>query len=366
MDLLWSLVVGVVLRDGSHRGVESLIGSASSGLGVKQSFCDDTLAYFVERLSLSRLREALASLVRRAKRNKVFASTRLIGFAIDGSEGGKSSESQCELCVPIRDSKKTIHGHRHQFSMISVVGAEPSLPFDVEPYGPGDSEYSASQRLLKRAIANLGSRFADYVAADGEYATAPFLHAASKLGLRVVARLKENVPTLLEQAKKRFENQRPTRVFRHNRDRVEIWDADDFDPWETLQWTTVRVFRYRQHKPDGTVFEAYWLTNFTRAEASSEELFKCAKNRWEIENQGFNDGKNRYGMEHIRHHEKNSVLVGWLISALAIVIERLYRCRHLRRGSRPIVSAIELLRTLRLALGAWLVLLKANPHLDTS
>ena len=359
-------MIGLILRDGSHRGVESLAGSASSALGIRQSFCDDTLAYFVERLSASPLREALAKLMRRAKRRKVFASTRLIGLAIDGSEGGKCSESQCELCVPIKDSKKVTLGHRHQFAMISVVGAEPSLPFDVEPFGPGDSEYSASQRLLKRAIANIGPRFADYVTADGEYATAPFLHAASMLGLRVVARLKENVPSLLDQARRRFEGRRPTRVFRSGRDRVEIWDADDFDPWDTLNWKTVRVFRYRQHKPDGTVVEAYWLTNFTRAEASPEDLFACAKNRWEIENQGFNDGKNRYGMEHIRHHEKNSILVGWLLSALAMIIERLYRCRHLRRGSRPIISAIELLRILRLALGAWIVLLKANPHLDTS
>ncbi len=28
-----------------------------------------------------------------------------------------------------------------------------------------------------------------------------------------------------------------------------------------------------------------------------------AKSRWEIENQGFNDAKNRYGFEHICHHE---------------------------------------------------------------
>jgi hypothetical protein len=31
-----------------------------------------------------------------------------------------------------------------------------------------------------------------------------------------------------------------------------------------------------------------------------------AKSRWEIENQGFNDAKNRYGFEHICHHERPS------------------------------------------------------------
>ena len=76
---------------------------------------------------------------------------------------------------------------------------------------------------------------------DGDYATAPFLHDAGHLGLSVVARLKSNLPELFAAAKKRFCRQPPHQVFRHGKDRVEIWDADDFDPWETLRWPTVRV-----------------------------------------------------------------------------------------------------------------------------
>jgi hypothetical protein len=34
-------------------------------------------------------------------------------------------------------------------------------------------------------------------------------------------------------------------------------------PWESLRWPTVRVLYYRQHKPDGTVIEACWLTNLS-------------------------------------------------------------------------------------------------------
>ena len=37
-----------------------------------------------------------------------------------------------------------------------------ALPPDVEPYGPGDSEYAAGQRLLRRTVQKLGSRFADH------------------------------------------------------------------------------------------------------------------------------------------------------------------------------------------------------------
>jgi hypothetical protein len=144
--------------------------------------------------------------------------------------------------------------------------------------------------------------------------------------------------------RKEFNRQPPARAFREGRDRVEVWEADDFDPWDTLRWKTVRVIRYRQYKPDSSVCEAFWLTDFPTRQLSSRTLFRLAKSRWEIENQGFNDAKNRYGLEHICHHHANSLLPVWLITCLALTIERLYRLRYLHRGSHPVHSAIELLR----------------------
>jgi hypothetical protein len=84
-----------------------------------------------------------------------------------------------------------------------------------------------------------------------------------------------------------------------------------------------------------------------------------AKSRWEIENQGFNDAKNRYGLEHICHHEKNSVLLNFLITLLALTIERLYRIRYLHRGIHAVRSAEQLCRLL------W-VSLSRRPVPDTS
>lgn len=149
---------------------------------------------------------------------------------------------------------------------------------------------------------------------------------------------------------RRFARQLPDQKFRNGRDWVEIWDADDFDPWENLRWETVRVIRYRQHKPDGTVVEAYWLTDFSRSQAGSQAIYQMAKSRWEIKNEGFNDAKNRYGFEHICHHHPNSLLVNWLIIALTLTLERLYRERYLHRGTHDLLEPIELLRLLRLSL----------------
>jgi DDE family transposase len=311
----------------------------------------DALGYFSERLEPGPTRRVLASLLRQAKRNKAFDNCRFIGLALDGTGTSRSHKPRCELCRPRYNARHEVCGYSHHISLITVVGTGLSLPFDVEPYGPGDSEHRASRRLLGRAVQALGPRFADYVVVDGAYATAPFLHTACALGLHPVARLKSNLPELMAAATARFATQAPSCVQQINRDTVELWDADDFDPWQELRWSTVRVLRYRQHRPDGSVCEAYWLTNWSIRKVGSASLYRMAKSRWEVENQAFNDSKTRYGLEHSVHHQPRSLLVNALLIALALTLERLFRLRYLKRGWHKPPCAIALLRALRLSLG---------------
>jgi hypothetical protein len=352
-DMVWAVIMGHILRVPSFLRLEWLAHSpVRAEMGVGAAFGDDALAYCTERLDPETTRMALATALRQAKRNKAFENSRFIGLALDGTGAGRTYKQACPLCHPVKDGQGAVHGCLHHFVLISVVGTGLTLPVDVEPYGPGDSEYAAAQRLLPRAVAHLGPRFADYLVGDGAYATAPFLHLSQQVGLPVLARLKENLPLLSAAVRARFDGQPPAAVFQEGSDRVEVWDAADFNAWENLDWPAVRVLRYRQHKRDGTVIQAEWLTNFPRAKLGSLSFYRMAKSRWEIENQGFNDGKNRYGMEHICHHHPNSILMVWLLTLLAMLIERLYRQRFLHRGDHGVRSAMDLVTYLWLSLGS--------------
>jgi DDE family transposase len=351
--LLWAQLIGQVLREGAFHAVEALVRSpARRALGVGHRFGDDTLRYFTARCDPAPTRQALVQAVRRAKRNKAFAQARFLGLALDGTGAGRCATARCPLCRPRRDAAQQITGYDHALVLLTVVGTGLTLPVDVEPYGPNDSEYAAGRRLLRRALPALGARFADYVVVDGEFATAPFLHTVGDVGLRVVARLKGNLPELAQAVAARFGACPPTATFRIGRDRVDLWDADDFDPWGALRWPTVRVLRYRQAQPDGTVVMADWLTDFPVRQVGARSLYLLAKSRWEVENQGFNDGKTRYGLAHIRHHHATSLLLCWLLVALGLSLERLYRLRYLHRGPHPTHTAIALVRLFRLSLGA--------------
>jgi len=142
--LLWALLLGQILRQSSFHAVEALAHTrARRNLSFSASFCDDTLGYFTERLDPGPTRQALLSIVRRAKRNKAFDDCRWIGLAIDGTGAGWRAQQGCSLCRPQRNAEKQILGYQHSMVLISVVGTGLSLPCDVEPYGPGDSEYAA-------------------------------------------------------------------------------------------------------------------------------------------------------------------------------------------------------------------------------
>jgi hypothetical protein len=195
-----------------------------------------------------------------------------------------------------------------------------------------------------------GRRCADDVAVDGASATAPFLYA--------VVRLKDSLPSLRGAAERRYARQPPTAVVTEGRDRVEVWDEEDFDPWEALCWTTVRVFTYRQTTPEGRVIEVLWLSDWPKSTVPSHALYRMAKSRWEIENETFTVAKTAHGLEHMCHHQGTSLLVRYLILLSRMASERLYRLRWLHRGTHPVRPAIALVRTLRLSLG--------RPSRDTS
>jgi hypothetical protein len=352
-DLVWAQLSCQILQKTSFHDVERLVRSGvARELALNRTFSEDSLAYFNTRLDPQPTRAALAATVKRAKRNKVFRGQVRIGLAIDGTGAGRcrAKSKVCELCRPYCDDKGNVLGHKHELVMATVVGVGLTLPIDVEPYGQGDCELTAGRRLLPRIVAALGSRFADYLVADAKFAAAQFLNEVAELGLHAVVRLKDNVPNLFDRATVRFNSRAHDSTIEHHGEQVEIWDDETFEPWEGLEWKFVRVLRYRYRSPRGEVVDAYWLTNYSQHSISSVSLFRLAKSRWEIENEGFNEAKTRHGLEHICHHDANALLVGWLLLLLGLVIERLYRHCFLHRGAHPRITAADLLLLLEHAL----------------
>jgi len=235
---------------------------------------------------------------------------------------GHSIHRGCEFCRPQhkrqeRSDRLLPPDGQHQRRRTGL-----SLPFDAEPYGPGDSEYAAGQRLLARARSQLGARFADYLVVDGGYATAPFLHAS--IAPHSHHRSPQGQPPGTFSIRgTRFAAASPTRVYRDGKDRLEIWDADDFAPWETLRWD--RVSRHplsptqtgSDHGPSPVVDQ------LPSRRVGSLSLYHLAKSRWEIEIKDSMTPRTATGWSTSVIHHPNSILIGWLLVLWPLVIERL-------------------------------------------
>ena len=160
--LLGALLRGALLRRVACAAIEALVYSrARRAWEVSRNFGNDPRSYFTARLDPAVPRQAVVTAVHQAKRPKAFHDCRFMGLALEGSGAGRSREKVCDRCRPYRHQQREILGYHHKLLMLSVVGTGLTLPLDVEPYGPGDSEYSAGRRLRRRPARHLGRRFAD-------------------------------------------------------------------------------------------------------------------------------------------------------------------------------------------------------------
>ena len=97
-------------------GIEALgCSRPRRALDVSQSFGDDALSSFTERLDPAVTRQAAITAVRHAQRHKAFDAGPFIGLALDGTSAGRSRKRSVLWAVPTairkgRSSAITING----------------------------------------------------------------------------------------------------------------------------------------------------------------------------------------------------------------------------------------------------------------
>jgi len=107
----------------------------------------------------------------------------------------------CQRVLKIKD--QDVIEYYHRAVVCHLIGFDLSVPLDAEPIGPGEGEVVAAERLLQRVFDRY-CRFFDVVVADGLYLQSPFLNFCLQRGKHVIAVLKANNSSLLEDAKGLF------------------------------------------------------------------------------------------------------------------------------------------------------------------
>lgn len=269
------------------------------------------------------------------KRNKALPDDRGISVAIvDGHESHSSYLRHCDGCL-----QRTIHGeqgdrrqyYHRQVTLLLVPGAPAGrdrlrLPLDHEPQRSGEDEVATAMRLLERVLASYPRAF-DLVLTDALYATAPFFNFLGAHRKYVLTVLKDERRNLYQDAAGLFQAVTPTNGSYRSR-QCQWWDFPDLLSWPEIN-TPVRVVRSLEthsvrrqldHKDQTQSSEWVWVTTLPQASVPVARVVAFGHQRWDIENQGFNELVNGWHADHIFKHDPIAIECFLLLAFLALIV----------------------------------------------
>ena len=313
----------------------------------------DTLGRVFARMDTESLRRVLSSLNHKLKRNKSLKSHEKLFFAaVDGHELFNSKSRCCESCLTrkLTTNDREATEHYHRITVCHLVGAGLALPLDAEPILPGEDEKASARRLLERVFKNY-ARFFDVVIGDALYLDRSFVSFVKSHNKHLVSVLKNNNPSLLEDAQGLF-NAIPPKINRKDSsEEVVIWDEENFQTREgclplRIIYSKEKEFKTRQiaGKRIQVTEEhhRWWATTLPQAVLGSESLRWIARRRWEIENNLFGVLSTHWSMDHCFKHHPTAILNFILTLFAAFILVQSFYQRNLKTPFRNKLTLITL------------------------
>ena len=177
-----------------------------------------------------------------------------------------------------------------------------------------DCEIRAFYRMVER-IKKEHPKLPIIISGDALYACEPVIRECKEKGWQYILRLKEERLKLLGEEIKCIE-------------KAEERDTN-IKYWNGLKYGEVRiekeanVLKYYDKKEEKTT-EFIWITSFKITEKNKEELVYFGRQRWKIENEGFNMQKNgTFDIEHIYSMNYNAMKAHYFFIQFAHTIRQL-------------------------------------------
>lgn len=246
---------------------------------------------------------------------------------------------------------KTTNGEQSEYyyrmSAANLLNTQIDLPLDIEPIIPGENEVAASRRIIERLCENCGSLF-DVIIADALYMEGPFINFCADLGKNVIVVLKNNYPSLIEDAQGIF-NQTQPEIWNHDNRIIRAWDSDGFVtdtvdvPLRVLR--TEETYTKKVIKNGSTTYEQvtviwWWATTIPSDCLTTKQLWKLGHSRWQIENNIFNTLGQHWGLNHCYKHQPIAIVNFVLCLFIAFTMLQCFYKRNLKPQMRRIINSL--------------------------
>jgi hypothetical protein len=279
----------------------------------------DTAEDYLRLLDCAELEKLKAALVAGLIEQKVFSRFRLLGshytVAVDGTGTNSYAENdtgQTRLHKTSKNGKATYYHHVVEAKLVTSSGLCISLASEWvaneggKEFKKQDCEQKAFGRLAA-ALKKLFPRLPICILADGLYPNKTFMQTCSGNGWEYIVMLKDDSLKTLQEDIKDIENKhrrgmeacrREARGTVHIRQQYRWVGVPLTHAGHTVYWfaCTETVTRYgkdgkplqKQDAPTNFV----WLSSREATGENVQELATAGRDRWKIENEGFNTQKN--------------------------------------------------------------------------
>lgn len=312
-------------------------------------------------LDLDELADLQPALLRQLIADKRLSSAYIQGhlaLATDGTGIFSSAKEHCKKCLT-QEHKDGSRTYMHNVLEAKVLAADGmALSLMSEPvennekgkYEKQDCETKAFKRLLPK-IKKAFPRQPFVHLLDSLYANGPALKAIGKARHQFICNFKSgSIPTLFDEALELIKLN-PENVLRQT---VTLAGSKRRQVHQKIQWVNdldyqgISVAFIRCEETDcktGEKKSFAWLTSFEVTKNNVREIARGGRMRWKIENEGFNEQKNGYDMEHFCDCNNPDVM-----RALYLLLQTAHMFMQLLARSNLLEQPMEALRHLAYAL----------------
>lgn len=340
-----------------HPGVLSQINRISGGKNTTITH-GDNLEKILRWLPWQALAAIRTQMLRRLLRMKVLAPHRLLGrtylVAVDGTGVIGFDKRHCGKCLTKVSNGKTLYYHPVlEAKLVTASGLALSLetefienPETQKTKAKGknklkqDCELKAFYRLAQRLKKNF-PQLSITLVLDALYAAKPVLDICLKNQWNYIITFKKgSMPATYEEALRCQIHQMQNRVTFRQKGKIQTFAWANDLAYENHLFHAIHC---REEKPRTKPKTFAWITNFN---VSKNNVIQIAnqggRQRWKIENQGFNMQKNGgYNLEHPYSHHENAGKNYYLLLQIAHILNQLIEKGSLLKNTQVACGSIK-------------------------
>lgn len=299
---------------------------------------------FLERLDPVELekiqKDIVCSMIRRKTFHdaRVFKKWQVLIDATELDEGyQKKNDSYLRRCYNRGEADEFIKYHRSVLEAKLYLGNNLVCSIASEPIENSEEYINQSEEKIKqdcesKAFVRLAKKIKEsfprlpiIITADGLYVSQKVIQTCTDNGWDYIVRYKEGCAPSI------------AREYQALPEKEKIGSEIEYQNEILFQSTDVNLIYYREKKVQAggkeKITEFAWITNIPITKSNAKKIVKAGRNRWKIENQGFNRQKHWQGnIEHAYSWNEQAQKNHYLMEQIADFIKQLYEYYYLEKN----------------------------------